>query len=141
MRLKNFDSVFAPGAAADTPAPAPQASDATRDLGEATEAQAATPAAPVTCEPPSMTTAQFKQKYASTEGAVVVTLSLGPGQPVSCTFVDGKLFIHSTANTRVIGAKTANAKPLLMYAGGSWIPDPAKVPCLTLFFPLTFVFA
>lgn len=134
--MKNFDSVFAPVAGdTEAPAPQPEPQDAERDLSEDATVATTAEVAPV-CEPPSMTEAQFKSKFAGQE-PTVVTLSMGPGQTISCHLVDNKVFLNSSANTRVLGAATQNSRPLFLYAGGSWISDSAKVglSCLVLFIP------
>eukprot|EP00438_Fugacium_kawagutii_P036217 Skav223158 [mRNA] locus=scaffold2973:257878:262548:- [translate_table: standard] len=107
-----------------SPIPLPSATDAERDLGEVAAEE--TPDAPETCDPPVMSEADFKAKYPDASNPLVVTLSLGPGQPITCTYVDGKVFLSSKANTRILGATTPNAKPLFLYAGGTWIADSAK---------------
>ncbi|CAK9043211.1 unnamed protein product [Durusdinium trenchii] len=112
VRLKNFDSIFAESSRDAAEIQVPTAADAERDLGEAPAEPVETPDASTTCEPPSMTAAEFRTKYPESASPLVVTLNLGPGQPVTCTFVDGKVYLSSTANTRILGACTANARPL-----------------------------
>lgn len=126
MRLKNFDSVFAPVAGdTEAPAPQPEPQDAERDLSD-DAVGVPTPAVAPVCEPPSMTEAQFKSKFSGQE-PIVVTLSMGSGQTISCHLVDNKALLSSSSNTRVLGAATQNSRPLFLYAGGSWISDSAKV--------------
>ena len=137
MRLKNFDAVFTPVAGdTEAPAPQPQPQDAERDLSSEEGGVNTTAAVAPVCEPPSMTEAEFKSKFSGQE-PVVVTLSLGPGQSISCHLVDNKVFLNSSANTRVLGAATPNSRPLFLYAGGSWISDSAKVglSCLVFIHP------
>lgn len=124
--MKNFDSIFAESSRDAAEIQVPTAADAERDLGEAPAEPVETPDASTTCEPPSMTAAEFRTKYPESASPLVVTLNLGPGQPVTCTFVDGKVYLSSTANTRILGACTANARPLFLYSGGTWISDSAK---------------
>ena len=68
----------------------------------------------------------FKQKYPSAEAMTVVTLNMGNGQNITCTLVDNKVFLSTGNKVTVFGAGTTNAKPLFMYAGGTWISEDAK---------------
>lgn len=56
----------------------------------------------------------------------VVTLNMGNGQNITCTLVDNKVFLSTGNKVMVFGAGTTNAKPLFMYAGGTWISEDAK---------------
>ena len=56
----------------------------------------------------------------------VVTLNMGNGQNISCTLVDNKVFLSTGSKVTIFGAGTTNAKPLFMYAGGTWISEDAK---------------
>jgi hypothetical protein len=40
--------------------------------------------------------------------------------------VDNKVFLSTGNKVMVFGARTTNAKPLFMYAGGTWISEDAK---------------
>jgi glutamate-1-semialdehyde aminotransferase len=77
-------------------------------------------------EPPALSEDNFKQKYPSAEAMTVVTLNMGNGQNITCTLVDNKVFLSTGNKVTVFGAGTTNAKPLFMYAGGTWISEDAK---------------
>ena len=80
-------------------------------------------AAPV-LEPPALTEDDFKQKYGSSE-VTTVALNVG-GQNITCSLVQDKVFLSSANRTKILGASTQNAKPLFLYAGGSWIAEDSK---------------
>ena len=77
-------------------------------------------------EPPALSEDNFKQKYPSAEAMTVVTLNMGNGQNISCTLVGNKVFLSTGSKVTIFGAGTTNAKPLFMYAGGTWISEDAK---------------
>ena len=68
----------------------------------------------------------FKKKYPSAEAMTAVTLNMGNGQTITCTLVDNKVFLSTANKVTIFGAGTTNAKPLFMYAGGTWISEDAK---------------
>ena len=45
---------------------------------------------------------------------------------VTMTIVDGAVFIMSPSKVRVPGLLSHDPKPLVLFAGGSWISDSAK---------------
>ena len=125
--MKNFDSVFTPAAPSGTgttaPAPSPQPEDAERDLGVANP----DPVGPQLMEPPSLTEEAFKQKYSSS-ASTNVTINVG-GCNLTATLVDNKLYFSTATKMKRLGASTPNAKPVLLYAGGSWISEDSKDWC------------
>ena len=128
VRLKNFDAVFFPGAADDAQ-PMATAQDAEKDLADPNASKAPVPgpdAAPSVLQPPSMTEEEFKQKFPTAEAITTVTLNHG-GSNIVCYLVDGKVFLMSNSKTTVLGANSNGSKPLLMYSGGTWISEDAKV--------------
>jgi len=121
--LKNFDSVFQHVQGEE--GPQPRQGDEERDLGAEAGAEAA-PAAQQMVQPPSMTEEKFKETYRSTDAQV--TLSVGFS--VTCFVVGSKVFLQSPSQVVLPGVCSSSAKPLFMYAGGSWISESAKVPGL-----------
>ena len=73
--------------------------------------------------PPNMTTEAFSTKYP--ESTCTITLNLG--QPVTCHYVDQKVFITSSAKFLLPGYASSSPKPIFLYAGGTWISDSSKV--------------
>ena len=123
MRLKNFDSVFSqPLSSGDRPNP--QAAAADVDLAQ--EAPAPPPAAVVTCpEPAKMTANEFQLKYPNPDAPI--TLTLGAGVNITCYVVGANAFLSSQSKVILPGVQSGEtAKPLFMYAGGSWISESAK---------------
>ena len=113
--------MFCPADAnASTEQSAAAATSAELDLG--VEQQAARPTSTVPCEP-NMTTEAFSTKYP--ESTCTITLNLG--QPVTCHYVDQKVFITSSAKSLLPGYASSSPKPIFLYAGGTWISDSSKV--------------
>ncbi|CAK8999487.1 Uncharacterized protein SCF082_LOCUS6070 [Durusdinium trenchii] len=100
--------------------PSPQPEDAERDLGVANP----DPVGPQLMEPPSLTEEAFKQKYSSS-ASTNVTINVG-GCNLTATLVDNKLYFSTATKMKLLGASTPNAKPVLLYAGGSWISEDSK---------------
>ena len=121
--MKNFDSVFQHVQGEE--GPQPRQGDEERDLGAEAGAEAA-PAAQQMVQPPSMTEEKFKETYPSTDAQV--TLSVGFS--VTCFVVGSKVFLQSPSQVVLPDVCSSSAKPLFMYAGGSWISESAKVPGL-----------
>lgn len=126
--------MFIPGSGGDgAPPPQPAACDVERDLGtQAPAAAAIAVAGPVVVEPPAMDEAKFKQTYPSADAMTVVTLSMNGGN-IQCTIVDNKVFISSVNKMTIPGATTPGAKPLFLYAGGTWISEDAKAGHVKMF--------
>lgn len=123
-----------PGSGDAAPAPQPAAADVERDLGSQAAAapMAAAVAAAVVIEPPAMDEEKFKQKFPSADAMTVVTLNMNGGN-IQCTIVDGKAFISSPNKMTILGATTPSAKPLFLYAGGTWISEDAKAGHVKMF--------
>lgn len=81
-------------------------------------------ASPVMCEvPPSMSVEEFKKAYPET----ILSVTLNLGASVVCQIVEGnKVFISTSATVHLSGAQSAQAKPIFLYAGGSWVSDSNK---------------
>ncbi|CAK9069242.1 Uncharacterized protein SCF082_LOCUS34716, partial [Durusdinium trenchii] len=73
--------------------------------------------------PPKMTAEEFKQKFP--EIKISVTLNMGQNVVLHCV-EGGQLFLTTAAKFRLVGVDANNPKPLLCYAGGTWISDNAK---------------
>lgn len=69
-----------------------------------------------------MSADEFKQKY--TEVTASVTINMG--QNVLCQVAAGKCFISCATQFKLPGMLSMNAKPLFLYAGGSWLSDSNK---------------
>lgn len=115
--------MFCPADAnASTEQSAAAATSAELDLG--VEQQAAGPTSTVPCEiPPNMTTEAFSTKYPE----ITCTITLNLGQPITCHYVDQKVFITSSAKFMLPGYASSSPKPIFLYAGGTWISDSSKV--------------
>ena len=102
------------------------------DLGN--EAAAAVEAPSSACDvPPHITTDEFSTRYPEVVCSVVVSMG---GPSITCHYVDNKVFIQCAAKFLLPGALSADAKPIFLYAGGSWISDSSKARCFTLTFYL-----
>ena len=123
MRLKNFDSVFQHVQGEE--GPQPRQGDEERDLGKEAAPEAA-PVAQQMIQLPGMTEGKFKETHPSTDAQV--TLSVGFS--VTCFVVGSKVFLQSPSKVVLPGVCSPSAKPLFMYAGGSWVSESAKVPRL-----------
>lgn len=98
------------------------ATPAELDLG--VEQQAAGRTSAVTCEiPPNMTTEEFSTKYPE----ITCTITVNLGQPITCHYVDQKVFITSSTKFMLPGYASSSPKPIFLYAGGTWISDSSKV--------------
>ena len=73
--------------------------------------------------PPSMSQAEFEAKHKTVDATITWTM----GTSITCYVVGTKIFLTSPGKVMLPGAQAENAKPLLMYAGGSWISESAKV--------------
>ena len=124
MRLKNFDSVFSGSTSQDRPEPKP--TDAERDLAVDTPAPSGLQMSVEECPvPPKMSEADFKQKYPNLDATI--SLTFGVGISVTCYVVGNKAFVASPTKVMLPGVLSGeNAKPIFMYAGGSWISESAK---------------
>ncbi len=125
MRLKNFDSVFSSSTSSqDRPEPRP--ADAERDLSVEPPAPSNLQMSVEDCPvPPKMSDADFKQKYPNLDATI--TLTFGVGISVTCYVVGNKAFVTSPTKVLLPGVLSGeSAKPIFMYAGGSWISESAK---------------
>ena len=124
MRLKNFDSVFSGSTAQDRPEPRP--ADAERDLSVEAPAPSGLQMLVEDCPtPPKMSDADFKQKYPNLDATI--SLTFGVGISVTCYVVGNKAFVTSPTKVMLPGVLSGeNAKPIFMYAVGSWISESAK---------------
>ena len=120
QRLKNFDTVFSPTTDASESRPQVQEHQADRDLAATDPVPG--PTLHQDISPPSLTAADFRAKYPT----VVTTVSVQMGSTISVTVVEGACYISSPAKVRMVGILADSPRPLLMYAGGSWISDSAK---------------
>ena len=78
----------------------------------------------VACEtPPKLSEEEFKSKHPSVDA----TLTLNMGVNITCYVVAGKIFLSSPSKVLLPGVQSETAKPIFMYAGGSWISESAKV--------------
>ena len=119
MRLKNFDSVFVPSESPD-----PRPSDADVDL--ATETVRETVETTACPDPSKMTEAEFKENFSNVDATI--TLTFGVALTVTCYVVGTQAFVSSPTKAILPGVLSgASAKPIFMYAGGSWISESAKV--------------
>lgn len=118
-RLKNFDSVFSPSS--ERPQPSQKAAEMDLSVEQPAENLSASP---VMCEvPPSMSVEEFKKTYPET----ILSVTLNLGASVVCQIVEGnKVFISTSATVHLSGAQSAQAKPIFLYAGGSWVSDSNK---------------
>lgn len=125
MRLKNFDSVFQPdaGGAQPNPRPADEEHDLSSDQCVKSEVDqiGTVPSCPT---PPCMSVEDFKSKHPSLD----TTITINMGTNITCFLVAGKVFVSSEAKIMVPGVCSENAKPIFLYAGGSWLSESAKVP-------------
>lgn len=122
MRLKNFDSVFCPDAADQKPSP--KATDEERDLAQEIKIEPEANHIGNPCStPPSQSEEDFKTQFPTIDA----TITLNVGSNITCFLVGGKVFLLSPAKIILPGCHSENAKPLFMYAGGSWISESAKV--------------
>lgn len=104
----------------ERPAPTPAAAEV--DLSVATTGPS-DQASGAECDcPPSMSADEFKQKY--TEVTASVTINMG--QNVLCQVAAGKCFISCATQFKLPGVLSMGAKPLFLYAGGSWLSDSNK---------------
>ena len=74
------------------------------------------------CPTPSMSQQEFEEKHKTVDATITLTV----GTSITCYVVGGKLFLTSPSKVMLPGVQAENAKPLLMYAGGSWISESAK---------------
>ena len=120
--MKNFDSIFAPCSANEKPKP--KAGDEDIDLGQQETEVTVTPTkgAEPCPTPPSMSQQEFEEKHKTVDATITLTV----GTSITCYVVGGKLFLTSPSKVMLPGVQAENAKPLLMYAGGSWISESAK---------------
>ncbi|CAK9079157.1 unnamed protein product [Durusdinium trenchii] len=121
VRLKNFDSVFAPTdnpTAAPAPEPVPQ--DANKDLGQDLPTPERAVDGQTLLTPPALSKEDFDAQYKDCE-VKAVTLSVG-AQNLTCSIVNDKVYLSTTMNSpsRLLGVQTPSSKPLFLYAGGSW---------------------
>lgn len=117
--------MFSPNAAGAQPTP--RQVDEERDLSKDQHGQPEVDQradVPSCSTPPSMTQEDFKTKYPSVD----TTVTINVGSNITCHLVGGKIFISSDAKVLVPGVCAENAKPMFMYAGGSWLSESAKVP-------------
>ena len=123
-RLANFDSVFSPAGVQNVAV----ANASSEDLGN--EAPIAAAVAPSnSCDiPPHITTEEFNTRYPEVTCSVVVSMG---GQSITCHYVDNKVFIVCAALFMLPGALSDDAKPIFLYAGGSWISDSSKACCFS----------
>ena len=114
VRLKNFDSIFAPCSANEKPKP--KAGDEDIDLGQQETEVTVTPTkgAEPCPTPPSMSQQEFEEKHKTVDATITLTV----GTSITCYVVGGKLFLTSPSKVMLPGVQAENAKPLLMYAGG-----------------------
>lgn len=116
--------MFAPGSGTSGEAPTVVTKDEALDLGGA-PLQDPEPALVAEMSPPSMSDDAFDQKYKNMEMNTVL-ITMGSGQNLTCKLVDDKVFLSSATKTRILGASSPNSKPLLLYAGGSWLSEDSK---------------
>ncbi|CAK9072441.1 Uncharacterized protein SCF082_LOCUS35627 [Durusdinium trenchii] len=127
VRLKNFDSVFAPTdnpTAAPAPEPVPQ--DANKDLGQDLPTPERAVDGQKLLTPPALSKEDFDAQYKDCE-VKAVTLSVG-AQNLTRSIVNDKVYLSATMNSpsRLLGVQTPSSKPLFLYAGGSWV---MRQPC------------
>lgn len=127
--MKNFDNVFGQAAAGSTqtkpnPSPAAAEVDLSHDLGGA--ARVGNSVVVDECPTPvHMSEADFKQKFANPDATI--TLNLGGNLNVTCFVVGSNAYITSSTKVILPGVHSGeSAKPIFMYAGGSWISESAK---------------
>ena len=127
VRLKNFDSVFAPTdnpTAAPAPEPVPQ--DANKDLGQDLPTPERAVDGQKLLTPPALSKEDFDAQYKDCE-VKAVTLSVG-AQNLTRSIVNDKVYLSATMNSpsRLLGVQTPSSKPLFLYAGGSWVSEDSK---------------
>ena len=123
MRLKNLDSVFTPSADSSTPSPAPKPVAADMDLGQEVPTTPQT-VQPMATSPDQMSQEEFTKKFPTLTATVQITV--GQGQVLTCSLVDGKAFLTSATKTKLAGINSSGARPIFLYAGGAWVSDSAK---------------
>ena len=134
VRLKNFDSIFAPGTSS-TPTPAVNAEQI--DLGQ-NQQQPGVPQQVVadevsTTSPAAMSAEEFKTKHPTPTATVAMTVG---GATLTCAVVEAQCFVMSASKVMLPGVTADGTRPLLHYAGGSWISDSAKERVVfKVFFP------
>ena len=112
--------MFSPTTDVSESRPQVQETQAERDLAATDPVPGPTPSQDIS--PPSLTAGDFRAKYPT----VVTTVSVQMGSTINVTVVDGGCYISSPARVRMVGILAESPRPLLMYAGGSWISDSAK---------------
>ncbi|CAK9075623.1 unnamed protein product, partial [Durusdinium trenchii] len=121
-RLANFDAVFSPAASGQQ-----QQQQAAAANTSTAEVDLATPVVqPVQSQcatPPHMTSDEFKKRYP--EITCSVTINMG-AQSITCHYADNKIFLVCTANFQIPGILSPDARPIFLYAGGTWISDSSK---------------
>lgn len=136
VRLANFDNVFKPSSQGEAPAPKPGAENADLSV-EGANANATTQgsnsgAGKASEPPPSMSQEDFQKAYP--EPTLTISLTVAGGQSITCTYAKGKVFLSSQSSMVVGGIDSSGSKPVLCYAGGSWISDSSKVRLFKLCF-------
>ena len=121
VRLKNFDSIYSPSADSSTPSPAPRPVTAEMDLGQEETNPTHQPPQPMETSPDQMSQEQFTTTLTAT-----VQITVGQGQVLTCSLVDGKAFLMSATKTKLAGINSSGARPIFLYAGGAWVSDSAK---------------
>ena len=131
-RLKNFDAVFAPGAAQAEAAPRPTPTPAAVETDLGKENPSATPLVVPDCDIPQfLTQEEFTKECPNPQATFTIAIN---GQNFMCSCMDKKVWLSTMNKTRIPGINSPNAKPVFLYAGGSWISDHAKARSVRVLF-------
>ena len=119
--MANFDSVFAPSTGQSDSSSNVAAANASTDMDLG--AQPAEGEQEAEQVPPFMSSEQFANQYPDITCSVTVNMG---GQAVTCHYVDNKCFLTCGAKFKIPCVMCPDARPIFLYAGGSWISDSSK---------------